>query len=270
MSKQKWLTLLVSGALVAAAAVGLVTYRSVYAQTGTPSAPGNGTVPTFPGGGPGRGMRGGWGYSRQDLAAALGITTGQLQAAEQSAKTEALKQAVAKGLITQSQADQMAANGFFDLRHLGGANGIDTNALLAQALNISASDLQAAQQKAMNTALDAAVANGNLTQAQADLIKAHDALANDSSFQSALRNAYQAAIQQAVTDGVISQNQADALLAEPSQNGGGFGPGFERGFGGFDDFGKHGGFPGGNSNNGGNGGTPASPSATPSSSSSGL
>ncbi len=41
------------------------------------------------------------------LAEALGITVTELQAAEETAKTTAIQQAVEKGFITQAQADQM-------------------------------------------------------------------------------------------------------------------------------------------------------------------
>ena len=58
-----------------------------------------------------RGWRRGWHNSRIDkqtlLANALGITVEQLQAAQTSAHTEAVQQAVAAGCITQERADQI-------------------------------------------------------------------------------------------------------------------------------------------------------------------
>jgi hypothetical protein len=214
------------------------------------------------------------GYSEQDLATALGITTDQLQAAYTAANTAAVKEAVSKGLITQAQADQITSNGG-DLRQLerfgvfNGTNALDYNALLANALGVTTDKLKAAQQQAVNTNLDNAVKNGNMTQAQADEIKGRNALANDAKFQAAMKTAYEAALKQAVSDGVITQAQADAILQSQSQQGGffgggpGFGPGpdFGPGHGGHGGFGRpdFNGGPGFNPNN------PA-PTATPSSS----
>ncbi len=151
---------------------------------------------------------------------------------------------------------------------LGANSGIDYNALLANALGIDVTKLQAAYAQAVNANLDNAVKAGTITQAQADLEKGRYALANDTSFQSSMQSAYQAAIKQAVTDGVITQSQADQLLQ--SQTGknlpGIFGglPGPD-GLGGPRGFGRRG-FGGGL---GGNSApqTPASPTATPGSSS---
>ncbi len=265
MSKRKKIiTILVTGALAVVTVLGAFTYRAVYAQaaTPTPGAPGsttNNQVQPGPGrGGPG-GMRGG--YSDQELATALGITTDKLQAAYTAANTAALKEAVSKGLITQAQADQLSANGFdqHGFGRLGGANGIDYNALLANALGISTDKLKAAQQQAYNASIDAAVQSGSITQAQADEMKGRYALANDTKFQSAMQSAYAAAVKQAVTDGVITQAQADAILASQSQAGGFAGPGFDFGGG----FGHGHGGPGFNGASGSNQNNPA-PTTAPS------
>jgi hypothetical protein len=213
--------------------------------------------------------RGGFpgGYSEQDLATALGIDVAKLKAAYKTANTEAIKEAVSKGLITQAQADQITSKGI-DNHPLGGAfggpfvnGGIDYNALLANALGISADQLKAAYTQALNTNLDNAVKAGTLTQAQADLEKGRYALANDAKFQASLQTAYETAVKQAVTDGVITQAQADQILQ--NQTGKGF-PGGNDGFDGFSGrlgFGPHGfgGKPGGNQAPQ----TPAQPTATP-------
>jgi len=189
----------------------------------------------------GQGMPGGrGGVSDADLAAALGITTDQLTAAYKTADAEAIKEAVSKGLITQAQADQMTANNtdgrHFGGRMLGGPNsGIDYNALLASALGITTDKLQAAYQQVEANRTQQAIANGTMTQAQADAIAARKALQQDTNFQSAMKSAYEAAVKQAVSSGVITQAQADALLQEASQsNGASFGPGFGGGHGGPD------------------------------------
>lgn len=264
MSKKTIFTLITAVALVAVAGVGLLTYQSVYAQTSpTPSAPAN------PQAGPGfgRGMRGGMmgenGAFQQQLASALGITSDQLTTAYQSANAEALKQAVSQGLITQDQAAAMAARGMFP-RGLGANSGIDYEALLAQALNITTGKLQAAEKTAEAAVIDAAVQAGNLTQQQGDAIKARQALSGDTNFQSAMTTAFENAVKQAVTDGVITQAQADALLAQQQQNGGLFGRMFGgHGFGG----GKHGGWGGFFGGNGTNNQAAPAPTTAPTSSS---
>jgi len=255
------LTLVIT--LVTVVAAGLFGVHAVYAQTATPA-------PTTPGN---RGQH--FGVTDQELATALGITTDKLQAAYKTADAEALKQAVAKGLITQAQADQFSANS--NGRHFGmfgrmmGANGsntIDYNAILATALGISADKLQAANTQAYNTSVDNAVKSGSLTQLQADEIKGRQALAKDTVFQAAVKSAIAAAIKVAASSGVITQAQADAVVKSLSANndagfgfGKGMGPGMmdsggRGGFGGPGDFGGHrGGNPGG-------GNSPA-PTATP-------
>ncbi|HBY95425.1 MAG: hypothetical protein M5U01_42430 [Ardenticatenaceae bacterium] len=144
--------------------------------------------------------------------------------------------------------------------------------LLAQALGITVDQLTAAQAKARSAAIDQAVAQGAITQEQADLLKARlalqefidqkkilaDALGmsvnelnaalaqgqrlpeiitarglDPATVRDAIQKGYQDAVQQAVNQGVITQEQADQL-----QNDLGF-----HGFGGRHGFGRHG-FPG--------------------------
>ena len=261
MHRKKYILFGIIGALLLGLAGGALAYTNVLAQAPTPT-------PTTPDGrvqpGWGLGMRGGFagGYSEQELATALGIDVTKLQAAYAAANTEAIKEAVSKGLITQAQADQITARGINN-RPLGGFgltanNGIDYNALLANALGITTEQLQAAYTQAFNTNLDNAVKAGTITQAQADLEKGSYALSNDAKFQASMQAAYQAAVKQAVADGVITQAQADQILQNQT------GKGFPRGFGGlgrFDGFGPHGfgGGPGGNQAPQ----TPAQPTATP-------
>lgn len=254
MNRRKLIPLVAITALSVILVTAALVYRTVLAQapnpTATPASPGaspNAAAPAKPGGQ--KGFRAPFmgGVSDTDLAAALGISVDKLSAAYQLANSEALKEAVSKGLLTQAQADQMASR--MGSRPLGGfgrmgANGIDYNVLLANALGIGADKLKAAEQQVFTTNLDNAVKSGKLTQAQADSIQARNALANDSKFQSSLQEAYKAALQQAVTDGVITQAQADQILQQQSGAGGaGFGPGMfggmQRGFPGF-------GFPGPN------------------------
>jgi len=253
MQKRTKLVLSILAGVMAITAVFGAVSSQVFAQASTPAAPtqsaGTGQLPP----GPGRGGRGGHaGYTDVELASALGITTDQLTAAYKTANTEALQQAVSQGLITQAQADQIAVNAGTGPIHfgfpgnLGGTNTIDYNALFAKALNITTDQLKAAQQKAMNSAIDAAVQAGTMTQAQADEIKGENALANDSTFQSAMKAAFDAALKQAVSSGVITQAQADAISQRQAQSNGFF----EGGLGGGHGHGRPGG-PGGPDFNGG-------------------
>ena len=215
MSRKKIITFVILGALVAAVGLGAVTINKAKAMVGSATS----TTQNLPmGKGPG------WDGSNSNelLAQALGISTSELETAQQKAKENALSQAVEKGLITQTQADQLKNNeAAFPF---GGRwaewltqNGIDFQSLLADALGISTDELQAARQKAAGLALDQAVTDGRLTQEQADLMKARQALANNSDFISAMKTAFQNAVQTAVTNGVITQAQADALLTNLEQ-----------------------------------------------------
>jgi hypothetical protein len=248
MSK-KWLPLVV-GALVAALSIGALAIRPVFANSQTASTP-------F---GP-KGQDGGPGADDTYLAQALNITTDQLQAAYQKAFEASLAQAVKDGKLTQEQADQMKSgdNGKHGFRPIGGKDG-DTNfnQYLADALGISLEKLQAAQQTAFNARLAQAVTDGKMTQEQADLMKAQQALFSSTSFKTAMQSAYTSAVQQAVSDGVITQAQADLILKNmpnlpmPGGPGGGFGS--PRG---------HGGGPGmGGPDGGGNNGNSPYPAPT--------
>lgn len=248
MNVKKFLPTLTAGALTIAVAVGMVFFNSAQA-----SAPAAGATPTAvapttaapttknqdgttaPGRGAkgngaaqgqaARGAKGTDGTQDQALATALGIDLTKLQAAYTTATGEALKQAVTAGLITQAQADQIAANGgrFEGLGRFANASTIDYNALLAKALGITTDQLQAAKQKAYYAGLDSAVTAGNLTQAQADLMKARYALSNSTKFQDSMKTAYETAIKQAVTDGLITQAQADQILKDQKGMGMGMG-----------------------------------------------
>jgi len=269
MSKVKITSLIVAVAMILMAVGGVVLYNNASAQAATPGVPtiASGTqtppdnqAPSNPQqGGPNGKQNDGKQGAEHDtaLATALGITVEKLQAAFLAANTEALKQAVSQGLITQAQADQITTNGVpnHPMREFGkpgSTSTLDYDALLANALGITKDALQAAQLKVRDAQLDAAVQSGQLTQAQADLMKARDALMTNAKFQASMKSAYQAAIQQAVTDGVITQAQADQILKD---NPNGFGPGGMGGRGGPGGMGGPGrqggqGAPNGNSGNG--------------------
>jgi hypothetical protein len=235
MKLRKTITILAVGALAVAAVFGVAIYRNVFAQAPTLTASLNNRIP---GQGFGKGPMGG--FTDEDLASALGITVDELNAARQKAQTAAIDQAVSEGLITQAQADQLKVNGMaFPFGGRWGEwmsqNGIDFDSLLADALGIKVEALQAARIQAFNARIDQEVANGRLTQEQADLMKGRNALQSNANFRSAMQSSYEAAVNQAVAEGVITQAQADLILKD------GQGMGFP-GFGGPPEggFGRHG------------------------------
>ncbi|HQE91378.1 MAG TPA: hypothetical protein PLH19_03075 [Anaerolineae bacterium] len=217
------------------------------------------------------GIRGGDIDYQQLLADALGISVADLQAAYQTARDAAIDKAVEAGLITQEQADEMKVWGGLGRRGglgvLGRApkgvanNTIDENALLADALGITVDELQAAREAANQAAIQQAVAEGLITQEEADAMQARqnvrsyltqDALLaralgmsledlqaaykngetlstlmrakglDAATVREKLQTAYTAALAQAVKDGVITQEQADAM-SQDMQDGPGFG-----------------------------------------------
>jgi len=212
----KFTTTMVIGLVVALVlALGVV---AVFAQDDIPT-PDTETTPTLPsapggfrsfgdfGGRPGHHDFGG--SDDESLAAALGITTEELQAARQKVYADRLAQAVEDGTLTQEQADSMQA-----MNALKGY--LDREAIMAQALGMTVDEYEAAR------------ADGTLS----------DTLANITAdeLQAQVQAAKEAAVQQAVADGVITQAQADLVL-EQVANGtgmiGGFGGG-HHGRGGMD------------------------------------
>ncbi|MEW6180621.1 MAG: hypothetical protein AB1522_11905 [Chloroflexota bacterium] len=181
--------------------------------------------------GGGRGMMGP--NAGEALAEALGITTDELNSAYQQAVQSAVQEGVEKGLITQAQADAILnGTGRFGGKGMLGwlfQNGVDFESHLAEALGISVEDLQDAYVKAAEIRLEQAVADGRITEEEAELMRARHALFNNEAFQNAMQTAFENAVNEAVASGVITQEQADLLLA---QDGFGWRGGFMMGFGG--------------------------------------
>lgn len=222
LGKRKWSVLVVAG--VVTVLVGLLAAVAM-AQTVTPEAEeGDQAQPDtlLPFGGFGRhggfGRFGEAGSDRdENLAEALGITVEELQAAREQAFQSSVADAVAEGLITQEQADLMLA-----MQALKST--IDRQALLAEALGMTVDELEAA------------LAEG---QSLWDLMFEKEI--SPSELQTKMQAAYEAAVQQAVADGVITQEQADAILSNGGLHFfGGRGHGGRHGRGGYD----WGGFPG--------------------------
>lgn len=195
----------------------------------TPDAETDDTTTERPGrfdfGGPGpRGFAGPekMGAGNALLADALGITVDELAAAQDAARTAAIEQAVANGLITQEQADQLLANerGFRGRLPLHG--NMDGEALLADALGISVEELQAAQADAMNARLAQMVEDGVITQEQADMMQAQKAVrdyVDTEALADTVQSFFADAIEQALADGVITQEQADTMLSNLEEMG---------------------------------------------------
>jgi hypothetical protein len=89
--------------------------------------------------------------------------------------------------------------------------------------------LQAAYDEVFAAELAAAVEAGVITQEEADMIAARNAVRNRidyAALSAAAQDAYEAAVAQALADGDITQEQADALLSESTGFFGPFGGGF--------------------------------------------
>lgn len=198
MKKSKNWTLLLVGGLVVLV-LGLIGSVAL-AQDATPEAetptPGE-TTPESDGSFSLRGLGDFGGFGRhggdsnwlENLAEALGITVDELEDAQEQAHAASVADAVAASEITQAQADQILAahalKGYIDRQAiLATALGMTTEELeaaLAAGQSISdlmgekgidAATLQANAQAAYETAVQQAVTDGVITQAQADEILA--------------------------------------------------------------------------------------------------
>ncbi len=188
--------------LVLAALAALLGATMTFAQEDTQAAPGAPAEDGAPGFGP-KGNRGrgpGRFFDKeaydQALADALGISVEDLLAARETAKATLVQQAVAEGKLTQEQADAILSGE--GLRSLGpivdkeviqtavaNALGISVDELeairaegkslpqIAEELGVEMSAVQEAVQAARAEALQQAVAEGKITQEQADWLLEH-------------------------------------------------------------------------------------------------
>lgn len=217
MKKKKIITitlavLLVGGALLASNWVGQVS-----ADSGTTTE-----ALTLTKGGPDG--------SDEDLAAALGITVEDLNAAEEKAFTSAVDQALEAEYLTASQAETLKTGSasFRSLyRYLSEAERaeFDQDVYLAEALGISAEELQAAIDAVKQAWKDAMVADGKLTQEDADLQAAYAALKQSTSFEGTIKQGMTDAINAEAAAGTLTQAQADLLIANLDEIPMGFGMG---------------------------------------------
>jgi len=233
----KWISLIVGGGLVVAVLASVFAFgftSNAWAQDTAPDA----KAPDFFGHRCGRGFPGapaGRADQSEYLLEALGISADELQAAVEEAGAAALENAIAEGKLTQEQGDALLArglNGRFGMLggRMGFANGFEHLTFLADALDISVEELQSAFEDAQAAGISAAVENGKLTQEQADMMSAMQALKefvdpqalfedvtgmSTEQFHEARQAAFQEAVQSAVEAGVITQEQADQILEGP-------------------------------------------------------
>ena len=190
--------------------------------------------------------KGGPGGSEEELAVALGITIEDLTAAEQNAFTSAVDAALKANYITTSQAETLKA-GNANFRHLyrylseTERAEFDQDAYLAQALGITVEKLKAGYNAMEQVRIDQLVADGVLTQEQADLQAAYQALRGSTTFEANMKQAMTDAINAEVKAGTLTQAQADLLIANLDEMPMGFGMGMHgmRGMEGFGDMGGH-------------------------------
>ena len=190
---RKWLLVVVSGLLVAVIVLGgfsLATVSSAQAATNnTAQHRGGPGDPGLPGG---KLLLGSDIDYDAHLADALGITVDELNAARQKAVLAAIDQAVAEGLLTEDEAELMKARNLVK-------DAIDTQALQAEALGMTADELQAALDEG---------------QSLQDLLTAKDL--TPAAYREAYQAAYENAIQALVDQDVITADQAELLLTQPA------------------------------------------------------
>lgn len=179
--------------------------------------------------------------SDEDLAAALGITVEELEAAQAKAFTSAVDAALEAEYLTASQAEtlQSGNGGFRSLyRYLSETERaeFDQQTYLAEALGISETELQAAYATVEQARIDQLVADGVLTQEDADLQAAYQALRGSTTFEANMKQAMTDAINAEVKAGTLTQAQADLLTANLDEMPMGFGMGMP-GMRGMDGFG---------------------------------
>lgn len=190
--------------------------------------------------------KGGPGGSDEDLAAALGISVEDLTAAVEKAFTSAVDAALEAETITASQAETLKAGNanFRSLyRYLGEAELAEFNKdiYLAEALGITEEDLAAAFAAVKQARVDQLVADGTITQEEADLQAAYQALRESTTFEASMKQAMTEAINAEVQAGTLTQAQADLLIANLDEMPMGFGMGMHgmRGMEGFGGVGGH-------------------------------
>lgn len=190
--------------------------------------------------------KGGPGGSDEDLAAALGISVEDLTAAVEKAFTAAVDAALEAETITASQAETLKAGNanFRSLyRYLGETERVefDQDVYLAEALGITEEELADAVAAVKQARVDQLVADGTITQEEADLQAAYQALRESDTFEANMKQAMTDAINAEVKAGTLTQAQADLIIANLDAMPMGFGIGMHemRGMEGAGGMGEH-------------------------------
>lgn len=153
----------------------------------------------------------------EDLAAALGISLEELNSAQEEAFLSAIDAALKAEYITASQAETLkTGTGSFRAlyRYLNETERaeFEQDVYLAEALGISESELEAAYDAIKQAKINQLVADGVITQDQADLQVAFLALRESSTFAENAKQAMTNAINAEVEAGTLTQAQADLLI----------------------------------------------------------
>ncbi len=151
------------GALALTLALGGVTAFAQESESTTPSV----AMGVEPSGlfAPGNHLGGRGGVADEYLADALGITVEELDAAQVEARAAMLADDVAAGTITQEQADLMTARNVVE-------SYVDKEALAAETEGLDRTAASAARRAAYEAVIAEALADGAITQAQADTLRA--------------------------------------------------------------------------------------------------
>jgi hypothetical protein len=164
------------------------------------------------------------------LADALDITVSELQTAIEAVREAQIESAIEAGDLSEEQAERMRERPGGMGRPRRGPMIRDEAAteLLATELGISVATLETAQEQARQLMIEQAIASGELSEEQVEMMQARQALAPY--LEAARSEIFQEAIEQALSDGAISQAQADLLLEAgetgPNPRRGGFHPPF--------------------------------------------
>jgi hypothetical protein len=161
-----------------------------------------------------RGRPGAWSGDRGELLAeALGISVEELEAAYEEVRAAAIEQALEAGLISEEQAERLLEGSARFGRGLPGFLA-DKDERLAGALDISVEELQEARDEVRVARLEALVEAGVLTQEQADLMAAREAVQgyiDQEGLAETIQDAYEEAVEAALEAGDITEEQAEQL-----------------------------------------------------------
>lgn len=157
------------------------------------------------------------------LAEALGMDVDTLQTAIETAKEYALSQAVADGDLTQEQADEYLSRSSSSGSMHVNIRGVDFDTYLADTLEISVEALQTAQREAADLMIDQALEDGSITQDEYDQLQLRSTMRSyfEEAYSSAYQNAIDAALADgAITEAQAELLLSDSQFGRQSFGGG--------------------------------------------------